>query len=101
MQSKPNDHEKRIIKEFLLDQKLNDPKAVRNVMTSISLLSLNESHLSRDTQLDHYAKAIENFKDQCPQESRIEELATSLYAFEMKYHSESPMAKISPIKTGN
>ena len=92
-----------MIKEFLLDQKLLDPKAVRNVMTSISLLSLNESLMSRDTQLDHYAKAIENFRDQGPHESGNEELATSLYPFEMKYHSESPMAKnsilkISPIK---
>ena len=98
MQSKPNDYEKRVIKEFLLDQKLLDPKAVRNVMTSISLLSLNESLLSRDTQLDHYAKAIENFRDQCPQESGNEELATSLYPFEMKYHSESSIMKISPVK---
>ena len=54
--------------------------------------------MSRDTQLDHYAKAIENFRDQGPHESGNEELATSLYPFKMKYHSESPMAKISPIK---
>ena len=39
---------------------------------------MNESLLSRDTQLDHYAKVIENMKDLVPQEENEEELAISM-----------------------
>lgn len=49
LQSKPARLEQRVIKEFLLGQKLTDPRAVRNVMTSISMVSMNESIMSRDT----------------------------------------------------
>ena len=78
LQSKPARLESRVIKEFMLGQKLYDQRAVKNVMTSHSLISMNESLLSRDTQLDHYAKVIENMKDLVPQEENEEELAISM-----------------------
>ena len=69
------------------------------MMTSISMVSMNESILSRDTQLDHYAKAIENIKDQGPQEAKDEKLAVSYSPFAVKYQdSENSLMKLSPFR---
>ena len=51
-----------MIKECMINSKLADKHIMERMMTSLSLLSLNESQRSRDTQLDFYARAIENIK---------------------------------------
>ena len=63
LQSRPAQAESRMIKECMINQKLANKYIVDRMMTSLSLLSLNESQRSRDTQLDFYAKAIENIKE--------------------------------------
>ena len=64
LQSRPAREEARLIKELMIhSMKANVPFDFGKTK-SFSLLSFDESHKSlRDTQLDFYAKAIENMKE--------------------------------------